>query len=95
VLLGQRGDRGVEHLGGHRPLDRLQAGLGLATASTTAAPCSSTASRWSRHACVTARRAARSRRGEVRAAEERLAVGVANTVIGQPPCPVIAWVAVM
>ncbi len=65
-------------------------------ASTTAAPWRSTASRCSRHAVPTdSSRRRKFGRGKYVPQKNGVPSGVAKTVIGQPPWPVIAWVAVM
>ena len=65
-------------------------------ASTTAVPCRSTASRWSRQAVATEPSSRmKLARGKYVPQKNGVPSGVAKTVIGQPPCPVIAWVAVM
>jgi hypothetical protein len=65
-------------------------------ASTTAAPWRSTASRCSRHACDTdCSSRTKFGRGKYVPQKNGVPSGAANTVIGHPPCPVIAWVAVM
>ena len=65
-------------------------------ASTTAAPWRSTASRWSCQAVLTDwSNRTKFGRGKYVPQKNGVPSGVAKTVIGQPPCPVIACVAVM
>ena len=75
---------------------RVTAAAFSASASATCLAWSVTPSRWVRQACATFRISCRKRsRGKYVPAKNGLWSGVMNTVIGQPPWPVMAWVAVM
>ena len=97
VLLGEAGGRGVEQLGGERrarpahglgAADRLRPRRRPAAAPPRAARATPSDDRVQQPDEVAAC-------GKYVPQKNGLPSGVANTVIGQPPCPVIAWVAVM